>query len=281
MLIAGVQMDVELGAIKRNLDAIGKRLAEAAGQGAKLVVFPECAATGYCFASAEEARAVAEPVPGPITEQMIGECRKHHCHAVVGMVELASDRLFNVAVMVGPEGVIGSYRKIHLPYLGLDMFTTPGDRLFRVDHAGSLRVGMSICYDCSFPESTRSLALLGADVVVLPTNWPPGAETTAEYVINARAVENNVYFMSVNRIGTERGFRFIGHSKIVDPHGNTLAEARGTDERILYAEIDPSIARRKHLVRVPGKHEIDRMADRRPEMYGLLTEPHRLHSPGR
>lgn len=281
MLIAGVQMDVELGAVAANLDRMEKRLAEAAAQRAKLVVFPECAATGYCFESAAEAREVAEPIPGPITERMSKLCRDYGAHAVFGMVELDGDRIFNAAVLVGPERVLGGYRKVHLPYLGLDMFTTPGDRLFRVDHVGNVRVGMSICYDGSFPESTRSLALLGADLVLLPTNWPPGAETTAEYVVNARAVENNVYFMAVNRVGTERGFRFIGHSKIVDPHGNTLAEARGTDEQILYAEIDPHLARRKHLVRVPGKHEIDRMADRRPEMYGLLTEPHHLPSPGR
>ncbi|MEX2142575.1 MAG: carbon-nitrogen hydrolase family protein [Pirellulales bacterium] len=281
MRIAGVQMDVALGAVAANLGRMEKRLAEAAGQGAKLVVFPECAATGYCFESAAEAREVAEPIPGPITERMSQLCREHGTYTAFGMVELDADRLFNAAVLVGPEGVLGSYRKIHLPYLGLDMFTTPGDRLFRVDHVGNVRVGMTICYDGSFPESTRSLALLGADLILLPTNWPPGAETTAEYVTNARAVENNVYFMAVNRVGTERGFRFIGHSKIAGPHGNTLAEARGTDEQILYAEIDPHLARRKHLVRVPGKHEIDRMADRRPEMYGLLTEPHHLRSPGR
>ena len=281
MRVAGVQMDVELGAVTANLSRMEQRLAEAAGQGAKLVVFPECAATGYCFESAAEAREVAEPIPGPITERTSQLCRQHGTHAAFGMVELDGDRLFNAAVLVGPEGVLGSYRKIHLPYLGLDMFTTPGDRLFRVDHVANVRVGMTICYDGSFPESTRSLALLGADLILLPTNWPPGAETTAEYVTNARAVENNVYFMAVNRVGTERGFRFIGHSKIAGPHGNTLAEARGTDEQIIYAEIDPHLARRKHLVRVPGKHEIDRMADRRPEMYGLLTEPHHLRSPGR
>jgi predicted amidohydrolase len=281
MRVAGVQMDVELGAVAANLGRMERRLAEAAGHGAKLVVFPECAATGYCFESVADAREVAQPIPGPITERMSQLCHEHGTYAAFGMVELDADRLFNAAVLVGPEGVLGSYRKIHLPYLGLDMFTTPGDRLFRVDHVGNVRVGMTICYDGSFPESTRSLALLGADLILLPTNWPPGAETTAEYVTNARAVENNVYFMAVNRVGTERGFRFIGHSKIADPHGNTLAEARGTDEQILYAEIDPHLARRKHLVRVPGKHEIDRMADRRPEMYGLLTEPHHLRSPGR
>jgi len=281
MLVAGVQMDITLGAVEQNLSRIAERLSEAAGQGAKLIVFPECAATGYCFESAAEAREVAQTIPGPITEQLSSLCRTRAAHTIFGMVELDQDRLFNAAVLVGPQGVLGHYRKIHLPYLGLDKFTTPGDRLFRVDHVANVRIGMSICYDGSFPESTRSLALLGADLVVLPTNWPPGAETTAQYVTNARAVENNVYFMAVNRVGVERGFQFIGHSKIADPHGNTLAEAPGNEEQILYAEVDPHLARRKHLVRVPGKHEIDRMADRRPEMYGLLTEPHYLQSPGR
>jgi predicted amidohydrolase len=267
--------------VEQNLSRIGERLKEAAGRGARLIVFPECAVTGYCFESAAEAGEVAQPIPGPITATMAKLCEQHNVHAVFGMVEQEQDRLFNAAVLVGPQGMLGHYRKIHLPYLGLDQFTTPGDRLFRVDHVANVRIGMSICYDGSFPESTRSLALLGADLIVLPTNWPPGAETTAQYVTNARAVENNVYFMAVNRVGVERGFRFIGHSKIADPHGNTLAEALGTDEEILYAEVDPHLARRKHLVRVPGKHEIDRMADRRPEMYGLLTEPHHLKSPGR
>jgi predicted amidohydrolase len=92
-------------------------------------------------------------------------------------------------------------------------------------------------------------------------------------------MENAVYFISVNRVGTERGFRFIGMSKIADPSGETLAEASGTGEEILYAEIDPAKARRKHFIRVPGKHEIDRLADRRPEMYGVLVQPHSLKSP--
>jgi predicted amidohydrolase len=100
-------------------------------------------------------------------------------------------------------------------------------------------------------------------------------------VINARAIENAVYYIAVNRVGTERGFEFIGRSKIVEPGGQTLVESQSLGEEILYAEIDPAKARRKHIVRVPGKHEIDRLADRRPEMYGLLVQSHHLKSPGR
>jgi len=140
---------------------------------------------------------------------------------------------------------------------------------------------MSICYDSAFPESSRVMTIQGADLIALPTNWPPGAECVAEHVIATRAMENAVYFAAVNRVGTERGFEFIGRSRICAPNGETLAVSTGTDEEILYAEIDPEQARNKRVVRVPGKHAIDRLADRRPEMYGLLVEPHNMKPPGR
>jgi predicted amidohydrolase len=280
MRIAGVQMDIELANVRANLEKMAARIREAASHGAKLIVFPECAATGYCFETADEAREMAESVPGPITEQMTQVCASLHCYTVFGMIEEDEQgHLFNVAVLVGPSGVVGSYRKVHLPYLGLDRFTTHGERPFAVHEIDGLRVGMLICYDTSFPEPARTLTLHGADLIVLPTNWPPGAETTAQFVINARAVENNVYFMSVNRVGNERGFRFIGHSRIAHPFGTTLSEAGGEGEVILYADVEPHIARKKHLVRVAGKHEIDRLADRRPAMYGQLVKPHSLKPP--
>jgi predicted amidohydrolase len=137
-------------------------------------------------------------------------------------------------------------------------------------------MGMNICYDVSFPESSRIMALAGAELIALPTNWPPGAGCVACYAPNTRAMENHVYYIAVNR--EERGFRFIGQSRICEPNGNTLASADETSETILYAEIDPAIARNKHLVRVPGKHEIHRFYDRRPEMYGAIVEPVRRTS---
>jgi predicted amidohydrolase len=281
MKIAGVQLDVALMDVEGNLARMIERLRETVGQGARLTVFPECALCGYCFSSLDEARPFAQTIPGPATERMRAACETLDCHTLFGMLERDGTRIFNAAVLVGPSGVIGSYRKVHLPYLGIDMFTSYGDRPFAVHDAGELRVGMNICYDAAFPEAARSLALLGADLIALPTNWPPGAECTAASVINARALENAVYYIAVNRVGTERGFEFIGRSKIVDPSGQTMAETRGMGEEILYADIDLARARRKHIIRVPGKHEIDRLADRRPEMYGLLTQPHQLQSPGR
>lgn len=279
--IACVQMDVGLGQVDRNLDRMQEKLREAHRNGASLSIFPECAVSGYCFGSLDEALPFAQPVPGPATQTMVDICRELQTYAIFGMLEWDGGRMFNAAVLTGPEGVVGSYRKVHLPFLGIDMFTTPGDRPFAVHDAGGVRVGMLICYDAAFPEATRCLAIAGADLVALPTNWPPGAECTAASVINARALENGIYFAAVNRVGTERGFEFIGRSKVSDTIGRTLVEITTTQEAILYTEIDTEIARNKHVIRVPGKHEIDRLADRRPEMYGAIVESHSLQRPGR
>lgn len=280
MKIAGVQLDISIGQPVRNRARMIEKLRETAAAGAALTVFPECAVPGYCFGSLEEAREFAEPLPGPSTEAFTRACAELGVYCIFGLLEADGPRVFNAAALVGPQGLIGAYRKVHLPYLGVDMHTTPGDRPFAVHQAGGVRIGMNICYDAAFPEAARTLAILGADVIVLPTNWPPGAECTACSVISARALENAVYYIAVNRVGEERGFRFIGMSRICDTNGETLAVSQTTDEEILYADIDQARARRKHIIRVPGKHEIDRLADRRPEMYGELVKPQTLKRPG-
>jgi predicted amidohydrolase len=271
--IAGVQMDVSLARVEENLAQMEAMLEKTAAEGARLTIFPECALTGYCFESLEEARPHAEPLPGPNVERMARACRQSGMFAIFGMLEEEGPRIFNTCVLVGPDGLVGAYRKIHLPHLGVDMFTTPGDRPFAVHQAGPMRIGMHICYDGAFPEAARVMALDGADLIVLPTNWPPGARCTADFLTNCRAMENHVYYAAVDRIGVEREFTFIGQSRICEPGGSTIAEAPHDQPAVLYAEVDVDIPRNKHLVRVPGKHEIDRFADRRPEMYGPITAP--------
>ncbi|MBI1917372.1 MAG: carbon-nitrogen hydrolase family protein [Planctomycetes bacterium] len=272
--IAAVQMDCRLAEKQHNLRTVRARLDEAASRGARLVVFPECVLTGYCFESKEEAWPHAEPVPGSCTEALGADCRRLGTWAIVGLLEHGTDgRLFNASVLVGPGGQVEVYRKIHLPYLGVDRFTTPGDRPFAVYDLGGLRVGMTICYDGSFPESSRVLALLGADLVVLPTNWPEAARKTAQLLVPARALENRIYYVAVNRIGEERGFRFIGQSRLVHCSGDLLAVCDHDREEILCANIDPEKARQKRIVNIPGRYEVDRIGDRRPEMYGPLCRP--------
>jgi predicted amidohydrolase len=271
--VAAVQMEPKLGKVAENLEIILSRLAEAAKGEANLVVFPECALSGYGFDSRDQGLAAAVSTAGPELEAVARVCADLGVHCVLGLLERDGDKLFNAAALVGPAGLVGVYRKVHLPYLGVDMFVDPGDRPFAVHDAGGIRIGMHICYDASFPEAGRALTLLGADLLVLPTNWPTHSEPTAEHVIPARAIENTVYVMAVNRVGLESGFQFIGHSSIVDPFGKVLAVGSADREEILYADIDVNRARRKHLVRVPGRHEINRIGDRRPGFYQPLVAP--------
>lgn len=184
--IAAVQINSRLGDVAHNLRAVRAGLRDAARLGARLAVFPECVLTGYCFESGEEARPFAEPAPGPSTDALAADCCQLGVWAVVGLLERDGANLFNACALIGPDGFVAAYRKIHLPYLGVDRFTTPGDRPFAVHDLGGLRVGMHICYDGSFPESARVLTVLGADLLVLPTNWPAGAAPTIRHLTAAR-----------------------------------------------------------------------------------------------
>ncbi|MBN1250273.1 MAG: carbon-nitrogen hydrolase family protein [Anaerolineae bacterium] len=282
--VAVVQMDPKLGQYDRNLARIRALFEACLAQGVQLSVFPECATTGYGFADLAGARAVAEPVPGPTTAALIELCQAPHRgaahqradggpYAVVGLLERTDDPgvVYNSAVLVGPEGLVGLYRKAHLPLLGVDRFTTPGDTGFQVWDTAIGRVGIEICYDLRFPEGMRVLALSGADIVALPTNWPDGSQNAPEFVTRTRALENRVFVMACNRCGEESGFWFFGHSQITDPRGAVLAEAEAGEE-ICIADIDPAAAREKRIVLRPGEFELDTVGDRRPELYGRISE---------
>ena len=271
--LAAVQLDPQLGAVAANLATTEAKLREAAQGGAELVIFPECGLTGYGFASRAEAASHAEPIPGPSTTALVAICRELKVHVVIGMLERDGERLFNVAVVLGPDGVVGTYRKVHLPFLGVDRFTDKGDRPFALVEVKGVRLGLHICYDGSFPETARVLTLLGADVLVLITNWPIQSTSTADHLPACRAIENVVYVVACDRVGTESGCLFAGRSSIVDPDGVILAKASPTGTEILIAEIDPERSRSKRLIRVPGEYELDRIGDRRPEFYDAITHP--------
>ena len=269
--ITCVQMDVAIGDVDANREKIIDRLRAAAEAGAQMAIFPECALTGYCFESLEEASPFAETINGPSSDAFAKACRQTGIHAVIGFIEKHGSNFYNAAMVVGPSGVVGSYRKVHLPFLGVDRFLTPGDRPFEILELPFGRIGVNICYDASFPEAARALKLLGAELIILPTNWPNGAWRTAEFIINARACENHVSFAAVNRVGIERGWQFIGRSKVVDYNGDTIAEASREDEEMLVVEVDLAEANKNRIVNVAGSYEIDRLGDRRPEFYHIVT----------
>ncbi|MBN2077262.1 MAG: carbon-nitrogen hydrolase family protein [Dehalococcoidales bacterium] len=272
--IAGVQMDPEIMNIDRNLRKILDQSKIAAENKADLVVFPECALSGYVYASQEEALPYMVTVPGPETDKLV-ECAKElGVHMVVGLLETnpAQDKYYNSAVLVSPQGIIGAYRKTHLPFLGVDRFLDPGDGPLRVYNTSVGIIGMHICYDCNFPETARVMTLLRAEILILPTNWPNGRNKVPAFVVNTRAYENKVAVVVVDRVGNERGTRFIGTSKIINAMGDTLAEASADNEEIIYAEIDLNDSRNKRYVFKPGEFELDFIGDRRPELYGEIGE---------
>jgi predicted amidohydrolase len=274
MKVAAVQMDIKILEKERNLATILANLEAAARAGAKLVVFPECALSGYCFTSRTEALPAAETVPGPSTVKITQFASKLDCTVVVGLLEREGDAVYNAAAVIAPGKILGTHRKIHLLCLGIDRYDEPGDKPFPVFATPHAKVGVNICFDCSFPESGRVLKLKGAQVLAIPTNWPLASDTF-QHTPPVRASENHMNVIAADRVGEERGFRFAGHSQIVNYEGRVLAEAGETEETILYGELDMAGADKNRVVRVPGEYEFDRIAARRPEMYGPLAEPRR------
>jgi predicted amidohydrolase len=270
--VAGVQLDARLAKLDENRERILDFTSRAAARGAQLVVFPECALSGYVFETLEEARESSETIPGPFTAALGRLCQQRRVHVVAGMLQATGDCIYNSAVLCGPSGLLGVYRKTHLPFLGVDRLTTLGPGPYEVFDTPIGRLGILICYDLRFPEASRCLTLLGADILVLPTNWPVGADASPDYTAPARAVENRIFVVAVNRAGVEKGISFIGKSQIVEPSGKRLAIAQTTGEETILARFDPLRAREKRLVITPGVFEIDTVGDRRPELYRKLTD---------
>ncbi len=275
--IAGVQINPKIMHNNENLKNILNKTRIAAASGACLIVFPECALSGYMYSSCSEAVPYVETVPGPAVEAFSNICRELNVYMVTGLLEKDGNKCYNTAVLVGPKGLIGRYRKNHLPYLGIDRYLDPGNEIFQVYKTDIGNIGLFICYDCTFPESARVMALMGADILALPTNWPHGRLIVPQHVIITRAFENKVHLVAVDRVGIERGAKFLGLSKIINAWGEVVAEAGQEDEEIIYGELNISDAREKHLIIKPGEFEADYFRDRKPFLYSKITESGNIH----
>jgi len=277
MLLSCVQSHVTFADVSDNFRRATQWLMQAGDKNADVVVLPECMLTGYGFESREEALAQAITVGDPSWDTLTSLCKSYgKLHVVIGFLEREEIgdeiKLFNASALIGPGGMIATYRKVHLPYLGVDRFVDRGNRPYVTHQAGEARIGLAICYDCSFPEPMRVLGLAGADIIALPTNWPITAARTADIVPPARSMENHLYFIAANRVGEERGFKYCGRSSICGPDGVELARAASDSEQILFAEVDLARARNKRIERTPGAHVIDRFADRQPSFYGDIID---------
>ena len=155
--------------------------------------------------------------------------------------------------------------------MGVDRFTTAGDKLSIFEVEG-VKIGLLICYDGTFPEPARVLALKGINILILPTNWPMHSENVADHVIVTRAIESKIYVLSVNRIGKEGDFEFCGKSKFCSPDGNILDQAASNEFKMISAEVDVDLSRNKKSVRIAGVYELDNVNGRRAELYGGLQK---------
>ena len=230
----------------------------------ELLVLPEFFATGYQFTSTNEVAELSEPIPdGNTTKALADLSIEKGIYIVAGLPEKDGDKFYNSAVLTGPEGFIGSYRKTHL-FFEEKLYFTPGDTGFRVWDTPIGKIGIMICFDWFFPESARSLALLGAEVIAHPSNlvlpFCPDA-------MPVRCLENRVYAITANRTGTEarkegQSLSFIGKSEIVSPKAEIVVRAGEDEDALMIVDIDPSLASNKKL-----NPFNDILTDRRPEKY--------------
>jgi N-carbamoylputrescine amidase len=273
--IACIQMQPAIGNIEANVAHSVELIHHAAWLGAKLVVLPELCNSGYMFQSREEAFAASEPVPaGPTVHTWSEIAAKHRLHLVAGICERDGAKLFNSSVLIGPGGYIGTFRKVHL-WNEENLYFEPGDLGFPVFHTAIGRIGMAICYDGWFPEAYRLMALQGADIVCVPTNWVPipgqadGREAMANILAMAAAHSNSIYIACADRVGTERGQPFEGQSLIVSFTGWPVAGPASRDkEEILLAEIALGAARRARNWNAFNQVLRDRRSDLYDEMLG-------------
>jgi predicted amidohydrolase len=251
----------KFGEIQSNLKTILEAIRAFEGH---LLVFPELALSGYQFLSREEVLELAENIPfGPAIKAIEDALRGRDLHVVVGLAERDQDRLYNSAVLIGPKGYIGTYRKTHL-FFEETLWFAPGDTGFPVWDIGRAQIGIFICFDWFFPESARSLALKGAEILCHPSNlvlpYCPDAMVT-------RCLENRVFAITANRVGREqRGERaalqFIGMSEIVAPDGRILYRSSLKNQDLHLCEIDLAEARDKRI-----NPYNDLFKDRQPHWY--------------
>jgi predicted amidohydrolase len=278
--VACLQMEPHVGQVSANVDRCVQLLEKAAGTGVRLAVLPELSTSGYVFATREEAFACAEKVPGgPSMDAWMEAARKHSMVIVGGICERDGDALYNAAVVVGPQGLIGRYRKNHL-WGAENLFFEPGNLGMPVFRIGAGRIACAICYDIWFPETFRLAALQGADMLCVPTNWVPMPEQPERLPMMANilsmsgAHSNSMFVAAADRTGVERGQPFLGSSLIVSPTGWPIAGPASVDrEEMIVADVNLADARRKRTLNEFNQVLRDRRTDLYDEMLGTDARP--------
>jgi omega-amidase len=260
LTISLAQMRIALGDVKRNFTNVEKLTAEAARRGSHLVVFPELWSTGYAL---DRAREFADPLNAGIFAQLSTVATQNKTSIVGSVLEKRGLEVANSATFFAPNGrMLGVYRKIHLfRLMKEDQYLQPGSSPLVLDLPWG-KTALAICYDLRFPELFRRYALEGAQMVILPAEWPAERLEHWRTLLQARAIENQYYIVATNACGETGGTIFGGHSMVIDPWGKVLVEA-GDEPGLFTVEID--------LDRVAQIRErIPVFDDRRPEVYDPL-----------
>jgi len=242
--------------------------ARAKKQGAQLVIFPELSLTGYTVR--DELFELAEKIPGPSTNAIQKIAQKYRVYIVFGMPELsekAQATIYNTAVLAGPEGYIGKYRKMHLPTHSIfeeKRYFRPGYHACTFD-TDIGKIGLIICYDLFFPEVCRLTRLEGAQLIICISASPTFRKSFFETLTVARAIENAAFLAYVNLVGVEDGLQFWGGSRLIAPNGTIIARAKYNEEDLVVGEVDYANIK-------PVEVFVPTLKDLRPELFDKLKE---------
>ena len=266
--LALAQISCKRGDKKENTKKVEKITNKAKQKGADLVIFPELSLTGYVVR--DQIYELAETIPGPSVKAMEDIARKTNTYIIFGMPELSEKTkatLYNTAVLVGPEGFIGKYRKMYLPTHSV----FEEKRYFRAGyHATAFetkigKIGLIICYDIFFPEVSRLTRLKGAQLIVCISASPAVRKAFFEVLTVARAIENTAFLAYVNLVGIEDGLQFWGGSRLVGPNGKVLAQAKYDEEDIVMCDVDYADIK-------PIETFVPTLRDLRPELFDELKK---------
>lgn len=272
-ILAVAQMSSKLGDVPSNSRNAVRLVREAARKGAELIVFPECALTGYAFDSLEECVEAAILADGPEIAEFAELAQSLNITIVTAYLErdpTTPGKVYNSATVLIPDGSRGDYQKVHLPSMSADRFVTAGVQEPVVVDSPLGKIGLSICYDIRFPEWARSLALKGASIIASPVNFAIPAARVPALFPAARAHENAVYLLIANRGDNERKVEYLGESAIYSPMGDKLVTT-GRGEDLIYAEVDLDLAGKGVVIFEAGVSEVHFLRDRRSELYGEVT----------
>jgi len=254
--VAVAQIDVKLGDKEANIKKIAELSSAASKQGADFICLPEYFSTGSI---PEQFGKLAEPIPGYAVNRLGAVAGENGVHIVASIPEKADGKIYNTAVLMGPNGeLLAKCRKIHL-FMGERDYLAHGKECAVADTKFG-KIGLMVCYDAAFPEVARELALRDADIIFMPANWPDPFLPQWRLATGARALDNQIWLVAANRIGADNKFTYFGRSRIVSPYGDSVAEC-GEREEVLVAAVDGKAAEE-------FKKTVDFLKDRQPKLVG-------------